>query len=347
MCKQYYTNKNYPYFRATSYDEFIAYSKIATPGAMVELAPGVYKVPSPLTADNVYMTLDGRRAVAKDTTCDWPRLAVSPTLKGVKGRPNKPITFCGDPKKTILDGSASGSNGAGMTVQSCSYIRVAGFTLRNALRGLDVQLTNNSVFSDLITARTYHEAIRVRYWSNNNVIQNSRITFTGRGFVGNGEGIYVGTARGQTVDCNHDPDVSSYNVIKGNTFGPNVTSENVDIKEFTEGGKIVDNTFDGSDLRGIHASTSWIDLKGNKYEVSGNVGTGLAVEGAGIKVMQRIAGEGDDNVLKENTCVGLTGTSVCLFVDPRTKGNKVDCSNSLKKSGPKTKLTNVNGVNCS
>ena len=135
------------------------------------------------------------------------------------------------------------------------------------------------------------------------------------------QGIYVGTASGQTIRCSNPKDETNFNVFQDNRFGPNVTSENFDIKEYTRGGKLINNKFDGTDMRGIHASISWVALKGSDYEVIGNIGRGLAVEGGGIRVVKRGPGQASFNILKNNTCYGLIKESYCVYVDLKTTGN--------------------------
>jgi hypothetical protein len=157
------------------------------------------------------------------------------------------------------------------------------------------------------------------------LLQYSNIQHTGEGYVGNGEGVYVGTASGQTVLCGNPKDETNYNIIRDNVFGPNVPSENVDVKEFTTGGKIINNTFDGKHMKGIHASTSWVALKGNQYTVADNVGYGLNVTGDGIRIIQRAKGQASHNTVTNNTCYGLIDNSFCVFVDSRTTGNVLGC----------------------
>lgn len=99
-------------------------------------------------------------------------------------------------------------------------------------------------------------------------------------------------------------------------------------------------------MRGIHASISWVALKGTNYIVSGNVGRGLAVEGGGIRVMKRGPGQASFNTLHNNTCYGLIKESFCIFIDPNAKGNVLGCEgakkNALFDSSAKSVLTNDN-----
>ena len=163
---------------------------------------------------------------------------------------------------------------------------------------------------------------------------------TGLGYVGNGEAIYVGTARGRTTDCGNPQDNSDYNVIAENRFGPGVPSENVDVKEYTHGGIISNNTFNGTALQGIHASTSWVALKGRGWVVSDNLGVGLGVSGAGIRVLERAETFGSNNMVVRNTCKRLSAGSVCVFVDPRTTNNTLR-ENRVLESDETVRVSNM------
>lgn len=49
-----------------------------------------------------------------------------------------------------------------------------------------------------------------------------------------------------SVELGLPKDLSNYNILRNNVFGPGVTAEGVDIKEFTRKGKVLFNKFDGS-----------------------------------------------------------------------------------------------------
>ncbi|KAL4540198.1 hypothetical protein Ndes2526A_g03195 [Nannochloris sp. 'desiccata'] len=307
VCKMFtYTR----YFIATNYSEFKELGKIAQPGDMIELLPGKY---SPIYAHE-------ERVNNKTGKCRWPRTATDGAIYALHGAPGKLITFCGTPGKTVIDGTPLQSSGAGILVVKSSYVRVAGFTVTNVLRGMDIQHTTNSEFLYITTSHTWHEGVRIRYHSSNNLLQYCNIQHTGKGYVGNGEGVYVGTASGQTVLCDNPKDETNYNIIRDNVFGPNVPSENVDVKEYTTGGQIINNTFDGKYMMGIHASISWVVLKGTNYTVANNTGYSLNVPGGGIRIVKRGPQQASYNTVTNNTCYGLIEDSFCVFVDPSTKG---------------------------
>jgi hypothetical protein len=319
------------YFRATTFQEMRELGRNAIAGDMIELVAGLH------TPHHAPMeTTDGEGLCST-----WPTRALEGTVFELHGRKDKLITFCGDRDKTIIDGGKNNKGGAGIQVVKSSFVRFAGFTIRNLLRAVDLQDTMYSEILNVTGYNTWHEGWRIRYNSSHNLVQNCHIHTTGRGYVGNGEGIYIGTARGRTVDCGNPEDQSNYNIISRNVFGPNVPSENVDVKEFTTGGTIVGNQFNGTDLRGIHASTSWIALKGKNYTIENNVGVGLGVdEGAGIRVLQRADGFGNGNLIKNNTCRDLSRNSWCVFVDKRTSNNVLE-NNAIVDSQNAKGVSNV------
>jgi len=303
------------YYRANSFEELRALGRRAGPGDMIELVAG--------THEPHHAPMEDKDGEGKCGT--WPTRALEGTVFDLHGEPGRLITFCGDRERTVIDGIGNRRGGAGIQIVRSTYVRFAGFTIRNLLRAVDIQDTSHAEVTHVTSENTWHEGYRIRYNSTYNLIHHCHIKDTGKGYVGNGEGIYVGTARGRTTDCGNPEDNSDYNVLSNNVFGPNVPSENIDVKEYTTGGVIRDNVFNGTDLRGIHASTSWVALKGRGWRLENNVGVGMGVEnGAGIRVLERAPGYGGSNVVRGTTCRGLSKGSVCVFVDARTTNNTVE-----------------------
>ena len=176
----------------------------------------------------------------------WPTRALEGTVFDLHGEPGRLITFCGDRERTVIDGIGNRRGGAGIQIVRSTYVRFAGFTIRNLLRAVDIQDSSHAEVTHVTSENTWHEGYRIRYNSTYNLIQHCHIKDTGKGYVGNGEGIYVGTARGRTTDCGNPEDNSDYNVLSNNVFGPNVPSENIDVKEYTTGGVIRGNVFNGT-----------------------------------------------------------------------------------------------------
>ena len=71
------------------------------------------------------------------------------------------------------------------------------------------------------------------------------------------------------------PDRSDRNVLEGNDIAE-TTAESVDIKEGTTGGTVRGNTFSGV---GMSAADAWVDVKGNEWQIVGNVGADAPEDG--------------------------------------------------------------------
>ena len=257
-----------------------------------------------------------------------PWVAPSGFIDNLHGTEEAPITLCG-PKTAVFDGS-NGNGGlaaAALRVIRSSNVVVKGFTLQNALKGLDVQMTNSSVFSNITTRYTLQEGIRLRYNSTFNTVHGCNISYTGRLWVGIGEGMYVGTSTRNSIAAGLPEDHSNFNNITSNYFGEGITAENIDLKEFTSGGLISNNTFNGSSIAGLNGAIAWVAIKGNNYTVVNNTGSGTLKGGQGYRVLQIHDGLAEENIVMNNACHNFTKGSFCVFIDPRAVRTRVDCDN--------------------
>jgi hypothetical protein len=303
--------------------------------------PKVATMPMSIKVDEAPMTTGGSSDGA-------PTLANGGTIYKLHGAPDNLITLCGTPENTTFEGTGDlpdSWRGYSIRVVSSSYIRVAGFNLVNALKGIDVQNTTNSEFMYLNTNNTMQEGIRLRYNSINNTVEYNNISNTGRLWAGWGEGIYVGTSKKNSIEFNLPEDHSDYNAFRYNRFGAGVLAENIDVKEFTLGGKIVDNRFNGSAIQNINGAMSWVSLKGNNWTVYNNTGTGLLNIGAGFRVLVQWEGQGHSNRLLENTCYNLDDQSYCVYVHPDAAENVVACTNTVD-FWPGAYSTEINPPEC-
>lgn len=333
-CKRYkYTR----YVRVDSLKALEAAIDAAKAHDMIEVMPGKYYVGRDSGDDgSAPITQPFSRSFAEmETKADYdiPGLSLTGTIANKHGRPTKLITICGS-KDAIFDGTLTGGkeyNGYAFRVVSSSYIRVAGFTLQNGAKGLDVQNTKNSEFKHMLTKFTLQEGIRIRYNSSNNAIENNQITYTGRMWAGYGEGIYVGTSKRNSVLYGMPADASNNNAFRYNIFGPGVTAENIDVKEFTVGGKIVNNRFNGTAIKGINGALSWVSLKGNGWTAYNNTGFGLkAKASSGFRITYQWAGQAKSNRLLQNRCYDMTSGSYCVFITPGAINNLIGCTNMVR-----------------
>lgn len=142
----------------------------------------------------------------------------------------------------------------------------------------------------------------------------------------------VDSLQKNSIASGNPEDHSDYNRIQDNTFGPGITAENIDLKEFTKGGILVNNTFNGSDIAGVNGAIAWVAIKGNNYTVANNTGFGALEGGQGFRVLQIHPGLAQDNKVLNNTCDDFAGASYCVFVDPRARMTQVDCNNKRNDS---------------
>ncbi len=152
------TCKQFPYeryYRASDFKEMRALGRQAQPGDMIELAAGVH---SPHRA--ALESTDGEGVCAT-----WPTRALDGTVFKLHGEPGRVITFCGDKERTIIDGSkGSKKGGAGLQIVQSSYVRFAGFTIRNLLRAVDIQDTSHAEILHITSEKTWHEGFRCVAW---------------------------------------------------------------------------------------------------------------------------------------------------------------------------------------
>ena len=248
------------------------------------------------------------------------------------GTAAQPVFLCGG-RGAVLDGGNS-DKGYALHVTDSAYVRLVGFTTQDAQKGVVLDNTQDSVVQGLLVQQTGDEGIHLREHSSDNLVIGNSVTRTGLKRAKYGEGVYIGSAQSNWctyTDCK--PDTSDDNVVKGNVFGY-TTAENIDIKEGTTGGRILDNTFNGEGMSPSGA-TAWVNVKGNGYLIEGNTGTGSLKDG--FQTHQILPGWGTDNSFVDNTAV-VNGPGFGFHLTP-VLGNKVACSN--KEQGAAKGLSNI------
>ena len=118
---------------------------------------------------------------------------------------------------------------------------------------------------------TTNSAIKFRNNSTDNLLTNSSISFTGLLEPERGEAVYVGASSSLWID--NKPDMSDRIRFVNNSFGPNVSSECVDIKEGNRNVDLVDNFINGAGVDDKNYSQTWISVKGAKRTIRNNIGT--------------------------------------------------------------------------
>ncbi|MEU1467801.1 right-handed parallel beta-helix repeat-containing protein [Streptomyces sp. NPDC005761] len=197
--------------------------------------------------------------------------------------------------RITLTGSAgavlTAGGGYGLHLNGASYWTVKGITVTGGQKGIVADSATGVIIDSVTVHDLDMEGVHFRKSSSDGVIRNSRIYATGHDGRGMGEGVYVGTAGDLS-------DRSDRVQILGNTIGPDVGGENVDIKEGTTGARIVGNTFDGSGLTGANYDDSWVDVKGNDVLVEGNRGSRTTNNGYETHTQQ--SGWGCGTVFRDN-----------------------------------------------
>ncbi|WP_326794650.1 sheath polysaccharide-degrading enzyme [Streptomyces sp. NBC_01808] len=183
------------------------------------------------------------------------------------GSGSAPATLTGSAGAVLVAGG-----GYGLHLDGASYWNLTGFTVTGGQKGIVMDAADHVDITSVTVHDLDMEAVHFRDSSSDGSITASRIHDTGRNGRGMGEGVYVGSAGGTG-------DRSDRILIEGNTIGPGVGGENVDIKEGTTGARIIGNTFDGSGLTGANYDDSWVDIKGNDVLVAENTGRGTTNDG--------------------------------------------------------------------
>ncbi|MFF0579665.1 malectin domain-containing carbohydrate-binding protein [Streptosporangium saharense] len=212
----------------------------------------------------------------------------------VAARPDARVTLTGSPRAILKAGG-----GYGLHLNGASHWTVTGVTVTGGQKGIMIDAAKGVVIDAVTVHDLDMEGVHFRNSSTDGVIRNSTIYDTGNDGRGMGEGVYVGTANTLT-------DNSDRVQIVGNTIGPDVGGENVDIKEGTTGARIVGNTFDGGGLTGANYDDSWVDVKGNDVLVQGNVGR--RTTNNGYETHTQRPGWGCGTVFRDNVS-DLTGAT--------------------------------------
>ncbi len=298
--------ENYPHTlkrMVTNVNEFMNIPSLASPGTLFVLSAGTYRM------SNV-------------------------VLSNLVGNSAQRITICGQGQVKI-EGDGVSSQKRIFTIKNSNFIRLANLEITLGMKGLMVEETDNSIFENLHIHNVGHEALHLMNFSSNNIVKNNRVYDAGknRGSEGIGEGIYIGTAFGKDIE-----DKSDNNTIRLNQIGPGITADLIDIKEFTTGGLIEKNSFNGTGMTGANSGESWVNVKGNNYLIKDNVGTNSFKYG--FKQIVRITGWGNFNKFENNQGTLNNNSADRLFIylhreSTDAPDNIVDCdTNKILDAGP-------------
>jgi hypothetical protein len=238
------------------------------------------------------------------------------------------IVLCG-PKDAVVRSNSAGSDSFNL---QASHWTLSGFTVAGGLRGVVLDQAHHNLITGLTVRDSGQEAIHLRTHSSNNTVQYCDVFNTGTETPGFGEGIYIGSAQSNWAKYTGSastPDRCDNNRLLFNTIGPNVTAELIDIKEGTTGGLVQGNTLLGSHISGQNYADSWLDVKGNDYQILDNVGTDTPLDGFQT---HQVDGWGEDILFRGNIA-NVNGPDFGFSVDSDASGVVVDCDNEVNGAG--------------
>jgi hypothetical protein len=247
------------------------------------------------------------------------------------GTAKKPIYLCGARTAVLDAGSIKGQYG--LHLNGASWWRVAGFTVRNAQKGVMLDGVTGVGLQGLLVEEVGDEAVHLRRNSTKNVVRGLTIGRTGLRKPKFGEGVYIGTAESnwcEITSCAQDH--SDGNFVLDNVFSQ-TSAEAVDIKEGTSSGVVAGNRFDGA---GITGADSWVDVKGNGWLIVGN--RGVRAPADGYQVHEIVDGFGYRNLFSGNVS-SVDAAGFAIKVTKTRSGNVVRCNN--QETGAAEGLTNI------
>jgi hypothetical protein len=237
------------------------------------------------------------------------------------GTPNAPITLCGT-RDAMLDGGSIRS-GYTMYLNGASWWRLIGFSIQGGQKGVVTDHANHALISGLYVHDIGDEGIHLRSFSSDNTVEGVTIRMTGKLRTKFGEGIYIGSAHSNWCKySNCGPDTSDRNVIRNNDIA-HTTAENIDVKEGTTGGQITGNKLSGDGMV-ASAATAWVNVKGNDWTISANVGLHSLKDG--FQVHEVYQGWGNRNVFHANKAE-VDGPGLGFYVQSSSLAAVVTCDN--------------------
>ena len=257
---------------------------------------------------------------------------------GINGTAQKPIVLTGT-KNSILQTKESNS-GYALWLQGNQYWQIKNLTIQNSKKALVLDNCKFNTIENLIVNNIGEEAIHFRTHSSFNTLKNSVVTNTGLLSPAYGEACYLGTAISNWDKIsNGKPDTSNYNIIEGNTFGPNVAAEGVDVKEGTIGNIIRNNIFYGKGQLGVNGGDSWMDVKGSYTIIENNKGYDALVDGFQVHI--KGDGFGENNVFINNYCeVNSKGMGFYIQKKGESANGNIVYENNVVKNAEKG-VTNI------
>lgn len=245
------------------------------------------------------------------------------------GQPGRPITLVGSKNAVLTSGSSTSGYGLHITG---SYWQIIGISVTNSGKGIVLDGSQHSIIDRVDVGNIGDEGVHFRHISSYSEIINSTVHDTGLKAPGYGEGIYVGSAHSNWASVMGSataPDTTNGVIVQNNHLINNA-AEGVDIKEGTTGGQLVGNVFSNAGYSGANSGDSWVDVKGNGYQIIGNSGYGTKTDA--FQVHQAVVGWGNDTIFQQNTVAG--GVPGHLYnVQTSVSGTVIRCQTTLATLG--------------
>ena len=255
-------------------DQIVSAMASAIPGDEIIIASGTY--------------IATKKTQAPDNRGKWARYV------GIgNGISTKPITVRGasSTNRPILQGPTGDYNGYTMRIVGDYWI-IKDLIITEGSKGIVLDKSNYCKINNVLIHQIGEEGIHFRDGSSNNMADKCVIHHTGVKQPAYGEGVYVGSDKGQWDLTGTTTDYNPYcfdNTIQFCKIGPNVAAEGVDVKEGTKNTIIRDCEFSGQGISGENSADAFIDLKGaygfvynNTFNVDGS-----AIIAAGIDILER------------------------------------------------------------
>jgi hypothetical protein len=242
-------------------------------------------------------------------------------VTSTSGTADAPITLCGA-KESILDGGPI-KTGYTLYLNGASWWRLVGFSVQGGQKGVLTDRSQHVLMSGLFVHDIGDEGIHLRTFSSDNTIDGVTVRRTGLLRSKFGEGIYVGTANSNW--CRYTscaPDASDRNMIQNSDIAE-TAAENIDVKEGTTGGQILNNQLSGEGMSPSGA-TAWVNVKGNGWTISGNSGVHSLKDG--FQVHRVYTGWGNRNVFRTNKAE-VDGPGFGFYVQSPSLATVIGCDN--------------------
>jgi hypothetical protein len=252
-------------YTVTNADQLTARLAAAKTGDVIVVRAGTYQ---PAQAVPNVKTLDGV-------------LVVAPMFL-IRNVANVTIRAEVASNKPVLKARGIGNGEYVFYAQNANNLIIQNLRIENGEKGLVVDRSNNVKVQGTDFREIGWEALHIRDGSKAASISGNTFQAIGVERNDRGEAVYIGSDKDKWHPAFYVRGDSFYQpacddaIVEGNTFGPNIGGEAVDVKEGTTGVTVRNNTFNMglTDPRLANSSSekanSAIDVKGNGTVVTGN-----------------------------------------------------------------------------